>query len=378
MERKVNRRRRIVLASLLAAGAMSLGIVGCSRSTQESVGPGVIFNNVIAGDMGGALKVVFPEYNRAPAVEQERGEHENFLIEVHPVWSPDGEKLAFTRTIGEEGEALFVRTSLGHPEAEAKEIGAAIGRPVWSPTSDMVAYLAMSGGAKEGEGGGEKAAEATEQSEGEAKEGGEEKPVGLTIVGPDGENSRLIAGGEAEPVAWSEEGIYYTSGVYGMRDLRVIDPANKKSKVIYEGSGGKFVGEAALAPDGDSMAIEVVSPNQNSVLVVKDVRTGRLTQATGVGRVTDIAWAPNGKTVVFVWLPGPERPGEVMAYSIGASKPVAVTRRAGKYRSPSFAADSQTVAFVLAGDIYVQKVGTGTAKRVTKTGDAADIAWSPK
>lgn len=370
-----------IVPALAGMVALSGGMTGCGGG-PASVGPGVIFNNVIAADIGGELKVAFPDYSRAPSLEQPRKDDETFMIEIHPAWSPDGEKLAFTRTVGEGRSALFVRASLGHPEAEAKEIGPGEGTPVWSPTSDMVAYLAMTGPPQaEGEAPaeGEKAAEGETSAEGEKKAAEEAKPVGLTVAGDDGSNSRLLVRGMAEPVSWSDEGIYYTAGIYGMRSLHVINANGKGDRLIYAPSGGsRFVGEAALSPDGDLAAMEVVSPDESSVLVIKDLRRRRVLQVTRFGSVSGLAWSPNSKELVFVLAGAVGGPGRVMRWSVGSGRPSVLTSRAGKYRSPRWSSDGKSVAFVMSGNIYMQRIGSNRADPVTKSGDAADIASSPK
>lgn len=401
---------RCVVLALGGVIALAVGTAGCGSGGKASVGPGVIFNNVIAADLGGELKIAFADYSRAPAMEHPREAEENFMITLHPVWSPDGEKLAFTRTVEGEEEALFVRESLGHPEAEAEEIGPATGKPVWSPASDRIAYLAMTSPAAEaeGEGGEEKAPEASEAddaggldeaqassegsaeseaSEGSGEGGGSEEkkapeepePVGLTVVGDDGSNPRLLVRGEADPIGWSDEAVYYVAGIYGMRSLRAINADGKKDRGVYAASGsGRFVGEAALSPDGDRVAIEVVSPDESSVLVVKELRGGRAVQVTRSGSIAGLSWSPNGKQVAFVLAPSAGSPGRVMRWAVGSGAAVPVTAEGGKYRCPSWTSEGNALAYVKDGDIYVQRIGSKKADRLTKSGDAADIACSPK
>lgn len=381
MERTGTYFRRIGALLFVAAGAMLLGVTGCTGARVTDVGPGVIFNNVIAGDLGGELKIAFPDYSRAPVTEQPKEASETFMIQLRPVWSPDGQKLAFTRTNAKQQDVLFVRTSLGHAEAPSKEIGIAVGRPVWSPTSDKVAFLALP---KPTQGaGGEKSAGEAKAAEGEKATGqgegsGVDEPVGLTVVDDDGTNERVIMKGEAEPVAWSDDGIYFTWGIYGMRDLRVVSAEGKDAGLVYRPQdAGTFVGEAALSPDGGRMAISVVSPDESSVLVVKNLTKKTLATIGKFGRISDLTWSPNGRSVTFVQSELAADGSWVMIASPDG-RGSRLTPHAGKYRSPTFSSDSKMVAFVQDGDIFVQTIGGGPAKRITKTGDAGDIAWSPK
>lgn len=400
----VGRRRNVVawvLGPLFVVGVMSVGVTGCGERPQtEDVGPGVIFNSVMAGDVGGELKIIFPDYSREPAVEHPREESETFMIQIRPVWSPDGQKLAFTRT--EEGmeNALYVRTSLGHAEAESRRIGLAQGAPVWSPSSDRIAYLAM---AKPGEVEGQ---EAKPQAEGEApsksdqavrndktategekaaqepaKEGGGEgeKAVGLTIIGDDGSDSRLLVGGEAEPVGWSEsDGIYHTRGIYGLRSLHVIDPATKKDRLVYQAGGGRFVGEAALAPVSDYLAFEVTSLEGNSILMIRNPRSGALTQVARGAGTADLAWSPNGTSVAFVRRSSTSGKGNIVVANARTKRIVIVAKTPAKYHSPTWSPDGASIGYVLDGEVYAMKIGARTARRVGKNEDVGVIAWSPK
>jgi len=228
--------------------------------------------------------------------------------------------------------------------------------------------------------------EESSESSGEGGHGGEEKkapeepkPIGLTVVGDDGSNPRLLVRGEAEPVGWSDESIYYVAGIYGMRSLRVINADGKGNRALYTAPGqGRFVGEAALSPDGDRVAIEVVSPDESSVLVVKELRGGRTVQVTRAGAISGLSWSFNGKQVAFVLAPSAGSPGRVMRWAVGGSGAAAITPKAGKYRCPSWTSEGNSVAYVKDGDIYVQRIDSQKADRVTKSGDAADIACSPK
>lgn len=371
---------RSAVGSVVTGGLILASAAGCAGTRPSSeVGPGVIFNNVIAADIGGELKIVFSDYSRLPATEQPRREDENYMVEVRPAWSPDGKEIAFARTMREEREVILVRSNLGHPDAEATEIGPGVGAPVWSPAGDQIAFLGMSGGEKRAEQ--EETEPAKEASPAEDEPGSgaqaEPRPAGLTVADTQSGDSRLLVPGEAQPVAWSDEGIFFASGSYGRRDLRLTSPQGKGRRLIYAAAGEGFVGEAALSTDGRWMAIEVVDPKDTSVLVVKDLRGGRAKPVTTSGRVSDMEWSKDSRSVAFVQANDTGDSERVSVWTVGAKRPRALTRRAGNYRSPSWLPDGSTVAYVLDGHIYVQKVRGGPARRLTTGGDASEIASSP-
>jgi len=58
---------------------LAVGLAGCGSGSKAIVGPGVIFNNVIAADLGGELKIAFADYSRTPSMEHPREAEENFI-----------------------------------------------------------------------------------------------------------------------------------------------------------------------------------------------------------------------------------------------------------------------------------------------------------
>jgi len=416
MESREVRSRAVAPILLLIAGVLSLGLSGCAGAGGSSVGGGIVFTNAVAGDMGGELKVVFADFDRT-VVEYGRDDSERFMIDVEPVWSPDGKKLAFSRTNAEHEEVLYVKTRLGRAGEKAKELGFIEGAPVWSPSSDKIAFLEVGKGGmnfeqqfeaeergeseaehpKEPEGGseaesgkekadtGEKGSRAEGNTEGASEaaheeEAGEVKPVGLTVIGDGGENRTLLVPGKAEPIGWSDsDAVYYVSGASSTRDLRLVSAGGGGDRLVYAPSGrGDYVAEAVLSPDFRSMAMEIANASEErSRLLVRDLKTGRTRTLARGADMSGLSWCPDGNRIALFLSGADGKTGHVMVVGTERGGVTVVTESAGAYRSPTWCSDGKSVAYVKNGDIYIQTLGTGRVRRLTRSGDVASIRWSP-
>ena len=61
-------------------------------------------------------------------------------VNTYPVWSPDGEKLAFRRMVGENNSEVFIANSDGTAERNLTNHPAFDGWPAWSPDGNKIAF----------------------------------------------------------------------------------------------------------------------------------------------------------------------------------------------------------------------------------------------
>ena len=167
-----------------------------------------------------------------------------------PVWSPDGNYLAFIKYEGEVNSGRFYEVGEGPHKhilhtirADGKaltRIGEIAALPTWSPDSEQLAFVLVN----------------------------EERP-GLYTARPDGTDLRLVWSGETDEssttislVSWSPDGseILFLSydGIY------VLSPANKDLRTIANSRPTR----AAWSPDGRSIA--VYFPRRGISIITQD------------------------------------------------------------------------------------------------------------
>ena len=174
-----------------------------------------------------------------------------------PVWSPDGRRIAFARG---DGVLVVRRDGSGKKRLVRRDDP---GTPSWSPDGGRVAFTV---------------------------------PGELRIVGASGRGERRLARGAESfwPSAWSPDGsrLAFT----GKRTIEGI--------FVVPGRGGSprllardFV-EPAWSPDGRLVAIVRQGTKREAGLVLGEPRGGRPRRLTR-GLDTQLAWSPDGRRLVF-------------------------------------------------------------------------------
>ena len=147
-----------------------------------------------------------------------------------PVWSPDGEHLAFIVNEGDRYHPEFGVISIRIGKEAPVRIGATTALPTWSPDGEQLAYAALEGA----------------------------EPV-IYVVQPDGTGARLIwssgQDGEASPisqVSWSPEGseiLFISDQPY------VVGSDGERLRPLLQDPVGPKVVRAAWSPDGSRIAM---------------------------------------------------------------------------------------------------------------------------
>jgi Tol biopolymer transport system component len=144
-----------------------------------------------------------------------------------PTWSPDGQWIAYFRRA--QGRSTLAKVKVGASQPPVDLVEGLSALPEWSPTGEWIACAVTS------------------------------KP-GITLVSPDGKNTRFLPGVSA-PHAWSRDGktIYQVRGTNNC-SLVAIDIATGKDRIIRELGDlrpASYLGPGlriTLAPDGKSLA----------------------------------------------------------------------------------------------------------------------------
>ena len=297
--------------------------------------------------------------------------------EAEPVWSPDGERLAF---VGEDG--LVVIGADGSGRTRLGEAVVPAGAPAWSPAGDRIAWVDF-------------AAEV------------------LRVVGFDGAapvTVRLLdfAPGDdmvAFPIenvpAWSPDGqrIAFVSWDGNGDEVHAVDadgsgreqvthiPASSRPVDSSDPRGQKIaIGDAAApawAPDGTRLAFALYREVPGARQGVYTVRAdgSRQTRIADVEPVTGPVWSPDGRKLTFAARNGDRVDVYLLTTNglYGRGTIANLTRDdEGDALDPAWSPDGDRIAYAADGDIWVMDAGGAGKERLAGTDrhDAAP-AWSP-
>jgi hypothetical protein len=225
-------------------------------------------------------------------------------IDTSPVWSPDGEQIAFIRAVptpnfGYDSD-VFVMNADGSNQRRLTQLGSVSwSRPTWSPDGTKLAFA--------------------------GPHLVDDYYPQVYVMNADGSNQRPIGRGE-EP-AWSPDGSklvfnadrgLYVMNPDGSGRARITAPNNPSPNLSDHDS------EPSWSPDGDRILFNRWTgcdwDDNCQSLTIWTVNA----DGTNPGQLTDIltadaSWSPDGTKIVFVWLGNGDRYGDLFTMDSNGS-----------------------------------------------------------
>jgi len=327
---------------------------------------------------------------------------EGLAWEVQPRFSPDGKRIAFTSDRG-GGDNIWVMNVDGSDKRQVtKEDFRLLNQPTWSPDGRFIAakkHFTTGRSLGTGEvwlyhvsgGGGVMLVKRPNEQH--------QKELGEPIFARDGKSVFYTKNVTPGPIFE-----YAQDSNTDLFHIERYDLETGEVTTAVSGAGGSV--RPTPSPDGKKIAF-VRREQTKSKLYVKDLTSGverkvydgldqdvqEVWAVTGL--YPNMAWTPDGKTLVF-WAGGKIRRvdadsanGAVIPFQVsdtrgvidGPHPQIAVSPDRFTTKMPRFAAvspDGRTVVFETLGKLYVKPMAGGAARRLTKGGEGFELfpAWS--
>ncbi|MGB7404721.1 MAG: amidohydrolase family protein, partial [Pacificimonas sp.] len=327
---------------------------------------------------------------------------EGLAWEVHPRWSPDGRRIAFTSDRG-GGDNIWVMNANGSDRRQVtKEDFRLLNQPSWSPDGRFIVAkkhftTGRSLGTGEvwlyhvsGGGGVKLVARPNEQHQ---------KELGEPTYAPDGNAIYFTRNVTPGPIFE-----YAQDSNTDLFNIERYDLDTGETTTAVSGFGGAV--RPTPSPDGRHLAF-VRRENVQSMLFVKDLQTGEVRKlydnldrdvmetwaVTGV--YPNMDWTPDSRSILF-WAGGKIRRigvdggnASVIPFSISDTRNVATAPHpkievgedsftAQMMRGPAVSPDGRRVVYESLGKLYVRNMAGGDPRRLTRGTDEMELdpAWS--
>jgi Tol biopolymer transport system component len=264
-----------------------------------------------------------------------------------PAWSPDGNRVAFARSVYAPGEPDITLIGVDIWTVAANGRGrrnltrdAGSASPVWSPGGRRIAFA---------------------------------RGDGVLVVRRDGSGkTRIARRDDPGTPAWSPDGRRVAFTVAG--ELRIVGGGGGKERRLARGADTSW--SPAWSPDGSRIAFTGRRAVEGIFVVPGRGGSPRLLARDFV----EPAWSPNGRLVAMAHQ-GTRREAGLFLVGAGGGRARRLTR--GLDTQPAWSPDGRRLAFrrgLLTGDIYVVGVEGRGLRNLTRTArfDERDPDWRPR
>lgn len=182
------------------------------------------------------------------------------ILQMDPVWSPDGNRIAFAGHLRTYGSIYIVNRWGGNPRSLDKRPGEFAATPTWSPDGRRLAFA---------------------------------KSSSVYTIRVDGSDRRLVAEAASEP-DWSPKGskLAYTRSVGAGSEIVVAKTDGTNPKVLTDSPERES--NPAWSPDGKLIAFERTDEGSNRswIVVVRSDTGARVSTIRGPYNLHEPAWRP--------------------------------------------------------------------------------------
>ena len=293
-------------------------------------------------------------------------------------FSPDGSKLAFTRSVDDESQ-LFLLPTTGGEAVQLSEHETSIGSYAWSEDGSKIFFVATEPRTEEEEKAREAGYDAIFVDEGpNGQQGGNWNNLWLIEV-ESGEEERLTDSDHrigSFSVAPNADRIVFTSRSENRRnqqnltEIRLLEIETGAIRQLTDNNAPE--GRLSWAPDGRLFAYTARTDGEWELLLdkiwVMDHETGvqRIVSGAFDGNVGNFVWTPDASAILFSGLHGTNN--NLYRIDLGSGAVEQVTSTVGSLAPSSFSRDRMRMAYVLQdfdtpADIWVGLTdGTGTVR----------------
>ncbi len=227
--------------------------------------------------------------------------HDKGYFNLHPRWSPDGNRLAYLSNQGNDfGRTALVVHTLSDSTSETLA-GGADTAPDWSPNGPGLIFARRSPPDRYGSRFRDLYTVDPTAPRGRGLFQKTRATLGLSLALPPNQN-RLTRGLRASHPSYSPDGkqIAFVVNGQGSTNLAVMDVDSGKIRRLTSFDDGSQIYTPRWSPDGSQIACSVFGPNDTRNIAVIPANGGPLSTVIGsAGTDRDPAWTPDGTGLVF-------------------------------------------------------------------------------
>gem|GEM_PF-2115909 len=282
-------------------------------------------------------------YIRNPDGSGELNVSNSTFADFHPIWSPDGSKVAFVSN-RDGNEEIYMANADGSGLRRLTNHALADNQPAWSPDGTKLAFISQRTGSGD--------------------------IYLITVVGTTGvppPTVRVSSTYSESNVMWSPNGLWltydaYVSSTYGTEVFIVSSISGSPIRLTTRGG---IDAAPFWSPDGSKLAFRAPFGGGDQIWTVLTSSPYTLTRLTTLGNNHFQSWSPDGTKILFQ----SSRDGNNEVYTMNAdgSAQTRLTNSPENETYSVWSADARQIAFVRSNDIWLMSRDGSNQRNYTNT-----------